>query len=260
MLGKLLKHEFRATGRIMLPLYLVCIVISATIRISEQFKGSMKLVQSFLTLIYTFVLIAVVLSTFFIMIYRFWKNLLGEEGYLSFTLPVTATQHIVSKVIVTGIWSVLGTVVFFISLFIMIADASTLQMVNKIWDNIVQSFAGVDTTELKILLIVCLVLQVFIQPLYFYAAMAVGQLVNKYRSILSIGAYLFLSMISSVISSVYLVIVGGNGMINEQAVNAEQITSYTSITLFGSIINLVIMGTFCFFITKYILTKKLNLQ
>lgn len=35
-----------------------------------------------------------------ILIQRFYKNLLGSEGYLMFTLPVTVSQHLFSKTII----------------------------------------------------------------------------------------------------------------------------------------------------------------
>lgn len=260
MLGKLIKHEFRATGRILLPLYMVCMILAFIIRGTEMLQNSGILFTSFLTVIYIVIMISVVVATFFLMIFRFWKNLLGEEGYLSMTLPVTVTQHIVSKAIVTGIWSVFGGMIVIVSMFIMTMNADMVQSINSIWSAVSTVFSGVDTTGVKILVAVAIILQAFVQPLYFYASMSIGQLVSKYRGILSIGAYLMISTVSSFISGLYYGIFGNETDIMNQQMSAEAMTSYVSINMFGSIINLVIMGTICFFITKYILSKKLNLQ
>ena len=43
MLRKLLKHEFRATGRIMLPLYLVVILTAVFANFSIRFGSSFRI-------------------------------------------------------------------------------------------------------------------------------------------------------------------------------------------------------------------------
>ena len=42
--------------------------------------------------------------SFVLMIQRFYKNLLQDEGYLMFTLPASVHQHVWSKLIVSSVW------------------------------------------------------------------------------------------------------------------------------------------------------------
>ena len=51
-------------------------------------------------MLYMGVMMAAFVVTAVILIQRFYKNLLGSEGYLMFTLPVTVTQHLLSKTII----------------------------------------------------------------------------------------------------------------------------------------------------------------
>ena len=44
------------------------------------------------------------------MVYRFYKNLMTDEGYLMFTLPVSRSQLIWSKLIVSMAWGILSAV------------------------------------------------------------------------------------------------------------------------------------------------------
>ena len=105
MLGKLLKHEFRATGRIMLPLIAAELMVSVLAGLSVRGLGRMQS-MSFLHTMYVLTLMvfglglfAIAVVAFVLMIQRFYKSLLRDEGYLSMTLPVTVDAHIWAKLL-----------------------------------------------------------------------------------------------------------------------------------------------------------------
>lgn len=109
MLGKLIKHEFRATGRILLPVYLVMLLTAALVRgfqvLTEQTAGEFMRVLAVLSvLLFSAAVFGGSILAFVLMIYRFYKNLMTDEGYLMFTLPVTTGQLIWSKMIVSAVW------------------------------------------------------------------------------------------------------------------------------------------------------------
>ena len=99
MLRKLIKYEFRATARVMLPLYLVTIVLALLTRGAslwlELATADMTMGESILGFLAGLVAVAFVLAllaTFIVAVvlavFRFRKNLLTDEGYVMFTLPV----------------------------------------------------------------------------------------------------------------------------------------------------------------------------
>ena len=100
MLGKLIKHEFRATGRIMLPLLgaelLLSVLAGLSIRGLDRMENMGFLgVTYVLTLVVFFLgLFALGVVAFVLMIQRFYKNLLRDEGYLAMTLPVSVDEQI----------------------------------------------------------------------------------------------------------------------------------------------------------------------
>ena len=109
MLRKLLKHEFRATGRIMLPMYLILLVTAVGSNLAGRgmLDGRYHILNILGVLIVTAFGIAIcgaLLMSFVLMIQRFYKNLLQDEGYLMFTLPASVHQHIWSKLIVSSVW------------------------------------------------------------------------------------------------------------------------------------------------------------
>ena len=102
MLRKLLKHEFRATARIMLPLF--GLLVLASVGANLSIRGMLDSDSTFLStlgtiliMLFTVAIVAVGIMAFILMINRFYKNLLQDEGYVMMTLPVSIHQQIWSK-------------------------------------------------------------------------------------------------------------------------------------------------------------------
>ncbi len=79
------------------------------------------------SMLYMGVMMAAFVVTAVILIQRFYKNLLGSEGYLMFTLPVTVTQHLLSKTIIAVVMIGLSGLSALISIIIF-ADKMILSM------------------------------------------------------------------------------------------------------------------------------------
>ena len=111
MLGKLIKHELRATARTMLPLFAVLSVMAVLagfsmrqLEFQQDMPAFVELVMIIVLMVFFIAMIATVVMAFVIMISRFYKNLLGDEGYIMLTLPVSTHSHVWSKLIVSGLW------------------------------------------------------------------------------------------------------------------------------------------------------------
>ena len=114
MLSKLLKYEYRATARFLLPLYLgvlfVIMVNALFLRMGDFFPAfasgdSYSLILALLLIACVLGFLAVVIAGFVTGIQRFY-GLLGTRGYLMFSLPVTANQLIASKLICATSWMI----------------------------------------------------------------------------------------------------------------------------------------------------------
>ena len=84
MLTKLLKHEFRATARIMGPLYLVLLAVALGFNFSARLMDSgnfvLNMLAALVVMAYVVAITAVFIVAFILMLQRFYKNLLGDEG------------------------------------------------------------------------------------------------------------------------------------------------------------------------------------
>ena len=119
MLGKLLKYEFKSTARTFGILYgvllLVAILGSFTMGTNIN-EDSLSVITTVLMVTYSVLVGAIIVITFYMIVTRFYRNLLQEEGYLMHTLPVHEWQQILSKLIVAVIWLILSSIIVILSI------------------------------------------------------------------------------------------------------------------------------------------------
>lgn len=117
MLSKLLKYEFKATGRIYGGLYLAILAAAALLGAFFRFPAlASDFPIAVVTTVYLMLCVAIAVITALTIIQRFTRNLLGREGYLMHTLPVTPAQLILSKLISSMVWLLCSILVIALSL------------------------------------------------------------------------------------------------------------------------------------------------
>lgn len=107
MFGKLLKYDFEAMAKSLLPIYLLMIVASLITNLLLMTKYNTPSIIA--TAAFSAICVAAVVITLVTTVRRFRHNLLKDEGYLMFTLPVSSTQLILSKAVAALIWGIIGT-------------------------------------------------------------------------------------------------------------------------------------------------------
>ena len=246
MLGKLIKYDLKALAKILAPLWGVLLVMGIIFGIS--IRSNLEGIGN--TMI-VFSLVAIFVVNVIIVIQRFWKGLLQEEGYLMFTLPVTTRSLILSKVISALIISC-GTA-FVISLLgveiIAISPVKLMDTATYFGNWVIKVHAGPWIGYGAIIAVVSLLSSIY----HVYAAMVIGQLSNGNRFLFAFVAYAALSIIVSLIGIPTMESLGNMGS-NLQ--NAFGFDSDLWIYLVENIVIIVIYHI----ITEVILTKKLNLE
>ncbi len=290
MLKKLCKYEFRSIGRTLIPIYIAVIAVSIIASISlamnvdygryygnwavqwaveMNFPYQLQRIFTFvMSLAYFAVMVALFVLTVVIILQRFYKGLLCDEGYLMFTLPVKPWQLITAKGITAFVMSALSCIVSCISIFIMLLGSTPypLRMLTELFsfknwsilftqlNNSVPMW-GVYVFEFIILAIVGSLASLY----QIYASMAIGHLAKKNRILMSVVAYIAISMILSFIAGFLSVF--GIIMIENTAymlINAGEVFLHGLMvfSIMASVIQLVVF----FVITERILSKKLNLE
>lgn len=103
---KLIKNDFLASARV-IPLFYIIEAISLVVFLIGDHMQKQKLIITgvLVSLLVAFLLMFV---TFFFVINDYHKSLFGQQGYLSFTLPVSSAQLLGSKLIVYGFWMIVS--------------------------------------------------------------------------------------------------------------------------------------------------------
>lgn len=143
MLKQLLKYEFKATKSLYFGLYLALALLSVVLGVSFRQEHALAHSTSFqnleviLMVLYLSVIFAIAVLCFVSTVQRFYKNLLGREGYLMHTLPVTETQLILSKLLTSMVWVLCSGLVGIVCITGMVSigvlDAEVLGTVD--WDS-----------------------------------------------------------------------------------------------------------------------------
>lgn len=212
MTGKLMKYEIKSSMKLMAVIWAALIAASLLFSLSlhvltdiavERPGGGISFaigIFEFITgLMYFAVFVALIVATLVIVIMRFYKGLLGDEGYLMHTLPVKPWQLITSKGIIAALIVMISVLVAFLSILVL-AGVSGLETIPKMFG----ALGAIWEEEPRVVLviveaIILLVLSVLKSVYQIYAALAIGQLANKHRILLSLGAYIGISMIMSIL-------------------------------------------------------------
>ena len=136
MLSKLMKHEFRATGRIMLPLFLLVLVSAVFANLSSRVLLNsdydfINLLGILLMTVFVLAIMAMCIMAFVLMIQRFYKSLLQDEGYVMMTLPVSVHQQVWSKLLVGVVWCVVTAIAVGTALVILVLDLDMLEGIRR---------------------------------------------------------------------------------------------------------------------------------
>ncbi|WP_349946799.1 hypothetical protein ABFV83_00300 [Lacrimispora sp. BS-2] len=290
MFGKLCKYEFKSIVRTLAPIYLAVIVISilnAFMGVGSLVNGYynnlmsglnfgsglMGLIQSVSVIAYFGVLIAMSVLTLIIVIQRFYKGLLCDEGYLMFTLPVKPWQLIAAKGTVAFVMSLASFLTAMVSIFILVLGTAGTSKVfaaltdPQVLDVINSGLAQVPSWPLLVFEMIILAITGGLVKLYhMYFSMALGHLANKYRVMMSVVAFIVISMIFSFINGLLMIIMANipsfQAFINriDTMPDVQGISLVMHLTFIGSAIYNVILLVIFFFGTERILSKRLNLE
>lgn len=220
MLRKLLKYEFKSTARLLGILYLAilacALVLGLVIRPSiKTINGQEDIISymgffspersliSAITIIYVILLLAMTVMTILLIIYRFYKNLLKDEGYLMHTLPVPTWMLICSKLIVAFIWELIAAGVTLLSLyFISLGSGSTQLILNYMGDDTSWKYVMSILYQhmgLVILCISCVVMTAVQITLRFYFSLSLGNLASWHKFAFAVLSFIIVTIVISVI-------------------------------------------------------------
>jgi hypothetical protein len=289
MLKKLMKHDFRALSRTLFPLQvgilgggLVATLLTAlTIRLGEHTatEGGSALLRQLImgvsataSVLIGIAIMASALVTLLLICYHFYRSFLGDEGYLTFTLPVPTSKLIWSKLLTGMFWTAINAVVILVTLLIFsvfgttsnsIVNTEVLQAFRMFFTDILpkaSQYVNVPLVAVEFVVITILALASQMLEIYF-AIVVGGQVAKKHRILAAIGMYLLINMGVGIVSSTFMSLIAlGEGVAN-LSFNTAQEFSVVMTSVFGWFgVLFAGLSVLFFFLIRSILKKNLNLQ
>lgn len=264
MLGKLLKHEFKATGRIIPLIYLgmaafFLLGLFAKLAKIDFLRGTTSV----------FLVIggvACIIVTYVVIISRYHKNLFGNEGYLTQTLPVSKASILASKAIAAFVWLILSMVFMALSFLGMFY----LLDLKDIWNEL----SKLLTQDLKDIIFRTVIfgfgamfiqLLLFISEIYFAITLANTKLFIKNNILFSFVGYLLINLVGGFLEMVGIMLVPFSYNIQTRSIEYrsmifELTKKSPTIIGFGSVIMDLLICVGLFVATNYILKHKVSVK
>lgn len=267
MLGKLLKHELQASARMMLPVYaalLVLTFISKFFLVLNPATSTLAVFEGISITLYVLCIIAMFIMTTVVSIYRFYKNLTTDEGYLMFTLPVKPWQLILSKMLISLFWGIVCTVLFILSgMILVLTDVNIFEIVTAFSNGMHEISLSLSQSIWIFVaeVIVLMLMSVIAEILQMYTSIAIGQCFQKNRILFAVLAYIIISIILQVVFSAGML---GFGFA-AQSMNFSKFSPGEIESFFHWFFNLtslayLILSVVFFVITNEIFKRRLNLE
>lgn len=280
MLGKLIKHEFRATGRLMAPLFGALVLLALVVRANdlvfqhvESYSAFLNVLNTLLIIAYVLALLGVMVFSTVLMIKRFHQNFLTDEGYLMFTLPTSVHSLLWSKLITAAL--------FFI--FTFLAEALSVAIVvwrgglaREMFTGFADLFRAMDSYYMAnglafaLEMLALLFVSLLVTCLLFYAPMSIGYSFANHKGLLSVVFYFVIQAVLQIFGVAVLA-----GAVNDTAFhrlltdamdNLGRIdTPVTAMqaahgTMLLALFTELFLGAILYFLTYFMLRKHRNLQ
>ncbi len=283
MLGKMIRHEFRSTFKIMCVIYAAIAAVTVVGIIFYQIRlgvfekiadtgfldnagfseGILNSLMVVITVAYVLILMTAGIGTVIFLSIRFYKSCYGDEGYLTQMLPVTKNDIIISKALTAWVWSLGTAVLTYLSVlrFLMSVFGAVMD-----WSEVWETFADFKNTFglsplsaalSAITLIASSVAGIFM----IYAAVSMGQSSAKHKVVMSILWYMVFHIINQTASSVLFTMSGFLNLSMTNGANADGIGRRLFMGTMGGtfIIDLavIVVG---YLIVRYVMERNLNLE
>ena len=276
MLRKLYKYDLKSVSLLLVILHAVLLVYTVIGRIgifiaeraqafvSPEASRLWGIAGAFYIVGFILFILAIVIATVVYLAVRIQKNLFSDEGYLTHTLPVKPTQILWSKVFVIWTWSVIDFICVMISVFTLITYKDTLPEILKgastFFGTLFGSFGFTNWLEEVITLLAGLSQYFGFYPLLLLFAMCLGNLFKSHKIMGTLLSFFGLNIVLSFLSAMITFIIPGLSPFMQANLTQDNLSVYSGRLMIFTLVWNILFSAIFFVGSRYILTKKLNLD
>ena len=272
MLSKLIKHEFRATSRIMWPVFLGMLALTALMRFSqlllngEHIPRLLQLIGVLLVIGFVMGLFALAFAPLVLSAVRWRDHVLKDEGYLTLTLPVSVHELLASKLIVSAVWYTAAFIVGVLSLLIAASDWSSLLYVPDFFGDFFTAFSQMDASLRGHALLILLellgnfVMTISAASLVVYAAFSIGYSFNKRKELWTVILILVFFQLAQFTAIAMIGLFIQTFSDTWISLDANNLPTGVELLLLWGMLGELLFCAIGYAVTWYFTTKKLNLE
>ncbi|MFV0363957.1 MAG: hypothetical protein ACK5LL_12870 [Suipraeoptans sp.] len=255
MLGKIIKYDFRYLNKMLLLIHAFLLMYTLAARfilspIAEKTNISDSILM-LVILMYVIILLATSFGTYIFIAVRFYKNLFSDEGYISRTIPVKSSTHLLAKTISGFIWAFLDTIILLATVFLLFSSSVFTSGSGDISEFL--KYWGIGGVQITIF-VLTLIIGTLSNVVMIYIAIALGQTFASHKVISSVAMYFVVSMAISIISMA-VALPNVFSSFTEAIIEVTAISNLLGWTSLSSAVLTIVM----YAISNYILNKKVDL-
>lgn len=178
MLGKVIKHDLRASS----PLYGVACAIALVFALAAVINRSGNNDFSYLRtapFLITGCTVAILVLVILFLVHtalRYQRSMYGNEGYLTFTLPVHTAELVGGKFIAAAVWGIIICLLCGVLCFSILYGAVAPSATEQFWNEVRNVWAMADIRNTLLLVATTLLLGILEQIAVIYLAVTLGHL------------------------------------------------------------------------------------
>lgn len=273
MLGKLLKHEWKAIWKI--PTILICALLVLAVLAGLGFSSpiwfsdleGLDILIVMTWMVFYMAIIGVSIGVILYLAVRFYKSMFTDEGYLTHTLPVTTRQLLISKVLPIAAWIFLSMVGILVSIMIVAGMAVVFLLQGDIgWNGVaegilylwreINSSIGIGFTSFLAGILFMILAGILYGTMMIVGSISIGQMVHKHKILGSIGAYFAMNTVVQILSMVVVMPMMFHSIYNgSNNVFAILAPVYW---IMGAVECAIAVGLY--FLSEYLIGKQLNMD
>lgn len=266
MFGKLMKYELKATSKwyLIISGVLAILAIFAGLLASSVITGASNYTaDTTYTIVGIIVLvifagyIGLTLTNYIIIIRRFYNNIFGREGYLTWTLPTGSHTVLLVKVTSALIWSIFCFISLILSLLIFLGVIGLAQQQN-IFDALGPVFEKIGSS-LVLQSLLFQLLATISGILMLYCAISLGQLFINNRVVMAFVFGFILWVVLSIIGRLFPSI-SISELSRTATMSSDTLSDILVVNFIPAYIYEVVKIVAMYFTVHYVTKFKLNLQ
>lgn len=258
-------------------IYIIVAGIAAVTLGSHYLKKGAELTLSETLGVLMLFIVAICLAalTTVVVLVNFHKSLYGEQGYLTFTLPVKSWKLLLSKVIMATVWFVLAFAAIFGSMYVIyfvcrdeLIGQDAFDVLSSMLAEVADiNISGVIVTVIAKLILAFITFSFYILTIFFTSTLANTRLFQSHNVLWTILLFLPIMFVSNKIAVfINQRVVFTLFFIDDKIKLVTDNLEYQSLYLttngidLGSIFVYLVLGVALFFATHFIMSKKVNIK